>query len=144
MKKLIFAFVIALLLCACGGEETRQEYVGGALGLDLSAAEMLGEDDSHGGFHGDGETIIVLRVDDLSSGILDKEGWHELPLPESLEAYGEKLGPAESGYWYFFDRHEQASDPYDPSGVASRASRNFSLALYDPSTGLLSYYELDT
>lgn len=145
MKKL-FALIllISLALCACGVAPTAQEKVGNALGIDLSAAELLSENDTHGGFHGDGETIIQLRVGDISTLINGKEGWHELPVDEDMLRLTPQFGDIESGCWYFYDRHSKATDPYDYSAVNGRFSYNFSFAVYDSEAGLLNYYELDT
>ena len=44
----------------------------------------------------------------------------------------------------FEDRHSEANDAYDDSGLFSRASYNFSLAVYDRDTNRLYYFEFDT
>ncbi len=145
MKKvLILMLALIMLLRACGDKQSTQEKLGEVLGVDLSAAEIMSENDTHGGFHGDGETIIQLRVGDISELIKDKPGWHETPMDDELLPFTMRFGEPREGYWYFFDRHHDAEDPYDPEPVNSRFSYNFTFAFYDPENGILNYYKLDT
>ena len=48
------------------------------------------------------------------------------------------------GWYYFLDRHSEAEDPEDDSGLFGRGSYNFTLAIYDKESGVLYCYELDT
>ena len=51
----------AVLLTACSGSAASDAgQVGQALGLDLPAVSSISYEDTHGGFHGDGETFAVL------------------------------------------------------------------------------------
>lgn len=147
-KTLALILLLALLLGACGEKQTARERVGEALGLDLSWAELMSENDTHGGFHGDGITIIQLRVGDISGFLEGKEGWHELPLDPEHPVYGYIIGSfpedCDTGKWYFYDRHSKASDPYDSSQLNKRHSMNFTAAVYNSESGVLNYYEFDT
>ena len=160
---------LALALGGCGGAAPQEE-VGEALGVDCSAGELVSEEDSHGGFHGDGLSCVQLRFPDDSflDEIRGRLGWDPLPMEEGAAAlaYGvtregdgwvEQQGPfltrdgetilpeAEKGWYYFLDRHREAGeDPYDPAPVLGRASLNFTLALYDEETRTLWYCEMDT
>ena len=50
----------------------------------------------------------------------------------------------ERGCWFFLDRHDQATDPADDSGLHDRYSWNFTAAIFDADTNVLYYLELDT
>ena len=128
------------------------------LGLDLSAGTVVAERDTHGGFHGDGETFVVMTFQQGDRPALEREMtgpcWHPLPLTGSLARVtrdlalgeeGEPLFPeVDQGWYYFRDRHSQSRDPADDSELFGRGSWNFTLAIYDSRTGTLYYYELDT
>ena len=162
------ALVLLLTMTGCGAEKTGnvQHEISNVIGIDISDGEVISESDSHGGFHGDGSTVIVIQFADTScSDQIAKNGeWNTLPLTDNLTAlvYGihaenSSVGPMihggdgipvvpeiENGYYYFLDRHSQSTDPKDDSGVLDRASYNFTIAIYDADTQMLYYLELDT
>ncbi len=145
MKKVIAAVLIAaIMLCACGNLPSTQDMVGKNLDLDLSMAEVIIESDTHGGFHGDGETVIQLRVGDISEQIKGKPGWNETPVADELLPYTLRFGAPQDVYWYFFDRHREAEDRYDPTAISGRFSYNYTFAFYEPESGILTFYKLDT
>lgn len=137
-----------------------------AVGLDLSSGTVLENVDTHGGFHGDGEAYMMIRFPDgaLQTQIGANGYWKPLPLTENLSAalYGsndghtsrapmwrdENGGPITdkvvNGYYFFLDRHDQSTDPTDDAQLFTRASYNFTLAVYDTDTHTLYYFELDT
>ena len=118
--------------------------------------------DTHGGFVGDGSYYLILDCSDNTEDALSiVADWNELPLSENLNLImygGEKDGKTygydlseeahmpviENGYYYFEDRHSEAKDVSDDSELFSRASYNFSLAVYDSETNRLYYFEFDT
>ncbi len=120
--------------------------------LDVQDSEVLYEMDTHGGFLGDGDATIVLKMnDDLTEVIEGDSRWHELPLPSQLkmgvfcDEEGKRLaGEIENGYWFFLDRHSEAEDVFDPSSLPTRHSRNYTLAVYDADENVLYFYALDT
>lgn len=161
---------LALLLAGCGDHSLQSE-AAEALGLDLSAGRVVTENDSHGGFHGDGAACLKLAFADgaLAEAIAADPAWAPLPLSDvtAALAYGctvERDGvsmtwgpyltdgegrclvdPAvENGWYRFIDRHSQSGDPADESGVLGRGSLNFTLALYDADRNELYYLTLDT
>ena len=117
--------------------------------------EIDNNNDTHGGFLGDGEyfakiTCTNINYDELSSN------WKELPLTESLNNIMEmiqcdsngcinvyekysipKIG---NGYYYFIDRQNVSSD----NDINDRSSFNLTLALLDKDNNIIYYYELDT
>ena len=141
--------------------------IGRQLDLDLSQANLLEYRDSHGGFHGDGETVAVISLPQNIASHAESmmsfgaPWWQPLPLSQdaALALYGgtdgeihrnplfadengDPLVPAIVKGWYYL---------YDPQGhpdmeesLFSRASYNFCLALYDIETKTLYYFELDT
>ena len=156
MKKcLIFIlFLTSLLLLFPGCRKADPlDALSEQLSLDLSGAEQLYEEDSHGGFHGDGESLTVLRLS-AAPDFAQAEGWSTLPLPKSLSqaVYGDGSHQAlldgfpesEDGFYWFYDRHSGSTDPQDPSDLWKRPSFNFSLALYDSESQQLYYAEFDT
>ena len=159
MKRFLTLVLIVLaVLYALGGRtagagegwELRQ--VGRALGLDLSGGTLVRLEDTHGGFHGDGETFAEVELDGLGEALADAPGWKPLPMPENvdravhltgLEGLAEFDGIGE-GFYFFCDRHSESEDPYDDAGLHDRGSWNFTVAAYDSARGRLYYYKLDT
>jgi len=129
-----------------------QKVISKEIALDVRDSEVLYEMDTHGGFLGDGDATIVLRMNcDLSEKIRDDSAWHELPLPKELkmgvfcDGEGKPLtGEIENGYFFFMDRHSEAENVFDPSDLDKRASWNYSFAVYDADENNLYFYALDT
>lgn len=165
MKKALAAIIVflALTLSACALRPTSSwPSTLSNFGFSEGDFTVISEADSHGGFHGDGDSCIVLDC----SGDRDKaleivSDWNALPLSENLQLimYGGENGTAyyafnlaeeagipliSNGYYRFCDRHSQSSNSADDSDLLSRASYNFSLAIYDTDTDTLYYYEFDT
>ncbi len=49
-----------------------------------------------------------------------------------------------NGWYWFFDRHSEATDPHSADGLLGRYSMNYSAAVFDADRNTLYYYELDT
>ena len=127
----------------------------GISGIDGVVVEAGG---THGGFHGDGETVAKLiltedAVEKLEAETVSAPGWHSLPAPESIRALcrlftdenGSQFAPnVQKGLYYFYDRHSQSENPYDEEAASDRASWNFTLVIYDQQTRMLYFMELDT
>lgn len=169
-QTLCILMVFALLAClaGCGSTDIRRE-LSETLGVDLTGAAILEENDTHGGFHGDGTTCIALELTApqkeavLAAAAMDPH-WHDLPLSETAEIllYGAESangisGPylhdgsytplvpeITGGCWFFLDRHSGASDGVSDENVLQRSSLNFTIALYDADTGILYYLKMDT
>ena len=137
--------------------------IGKTLDLDLSNAELIQYQDSHGGFHGDGETFAVITLPRIAA--LEAESrmsygapwWRPLPLTEELErvlygdgenkalflsGIGDPLLPEVKNGWYFF--YDEQGTPYVEESLFSRSSFNFTLAVYDPAHYTLYFFVLDT
>ena len=112
------------------------------------------EIDTHGGFHGDGESYVKVYFSDnqaekFISKIKTNIHWQELPMPEILQKHNTineeiKIPEIEKGYWFFIDRHNKTINKYDYSGIFDRASYNYSIAVFDTFSNILYYYALDT
>ncbi len=129
------------------------------VGLDLKDAELLRQDGHPAGFLGDREEFRTYRLTEESRAgadevIANSKYWHRLPLSENCRRITQRLAldddhepyfPEVTDGWYFFlDRHDQATDPADDTDVYLRGSWNLTMAVYDPATGSLHYYFLNT
>ncbi len=151
MKHLALLLCLILLFTACAPADPLAE-ASAELGVDLSAGTLVYSTDTHGGFHGDGETILQIVIPDLR--VPESSNWHPLPLSETLEQmlyhsitdeHGHSLLPRiENGCWFFADRHYQSTDPADDSDLFSRHSWNFTAAVYDSDTSTLYFFRIDT
>ena len=134
------------------------------LGINISNGTIITDTDSHGGFHGDGITFLEVAFEDDSclNQIKGNSSWKQLPVSYPVDALlygtqngsssigpyvtegGKKLFPkAETGYYYFKDRHTGAGGQ-GSKDVVNRHSFNFTVALYDEDTQTLYYCEFDT
>lgn len=154
----ISAWVLLVVLSSCSINPQPDDY----FGFSKQSFAVVEELDTHGGFQGDGSYYLILDCsNNVDTALNNVDGWNSLPLSENLNLImygGEKNGmtygydlseeahmPAiENGYYRFEDRHSEANDAYDDSGLFSRASYNFSLAVYDRDTNRLYYFEFDT
>lgn len=135
-------------------------------GINFSICEDIYNDDSHGGFLGDGELVKILNCNntDILNKIKEKN-WKSLPLSENLNLImygGEKDGriysynlaeennipKIETGYYYFIDRYAKyygdLSDIHSDEKIFDRYSFNFTIIMYDIDKNYIYYYELDT
>lgn len=154
----VYAFVLLAVLSSCLTSLQSDSY----FGFSKQRFTVVEEKDTHGGFVGDGSYYLILDCSDNTEDALSiVADWNELPLSENLNlimyggekddvTYGYDLSEKahmpviENGYYYFEDRHSEAKDVSDDSELFSRASFNFSLAVYDSETNRLYYFEFDT
>lgn len=138
-----------------------------------TSVQLVKKIDTHGGFHNDGLTYMVLKLEDPGEEYLkaieQNPDWKRLPLSANLNAllYGEimkKEGtevhrgpyitdpesgetcfpPVAKGYYYFEDRHFQSADSKDDTEILGRGSFNLTIALYDTDAHVLYYCRFDT
>lgn len=159
--------VCLLCLTGCSRSGSITDEISKTIGIDLADVEYVTRIDTHGGFHGDGSTIVTIPMSSQSvlQQINSNSNWHPLPLTENLTAvvYGitdgtSTIGPyitvddtrnpavpeISNGYYFFLDRHSQSTDPHDDTNVLSRASFNLTIAVYDSDTEMLYFLEFDT
>ena len=150
--------IITLLASACQSYDD----ISVMLGADVSAAKEISSEDSHGGFHGDGERYLIFTFEDDSfeNTIKKDNTWHKLPVTDApitallygLETPEITYGPyinqdipeVSNGYYFFYDRHSDSVNPFDASDILERSSFNFTAAIYDSDKDTLHYIELDT
>ncbi len=153
---LMLIFIIALP--ACSADTPSDDY----FGFSKKDFTVVEEQDTHGGFHGDGSYYLILDCSNNTETALEiVDSWNDMPLSENLDLImfgGEKGGMSygynlseeahipkiENGYYCFIDRHSEAEDSSDDSELFSRNSFNFSLAFYDSDTNIFYYFEFDT
>ncbi len=156
----IFMALMALLMGLSGTGLTLEEEIAETLGVQAQTGEIVYADDSHAGFHGDGEALVILEFaedDELVRSIEENIHWRALPMNEAerLLAYGpvvegllpeaENLLPdVEEGWYRLIDRHHLAGDEADAERMMERYSYNFTLGVYDAAWKRLYYVELDT
>lgn len=148
-------------LVGCGKKDIQSD-ISDSIGIDVSKGTVLTDSDSHG----DGMLFQQISFEDgeVSIEIKDNGNWNPLPLSENIEAlvYGIEEGTSiigpyltdengdtilpdiQNGYYFFYDRHSESETPYSDEDVLSRASFNFTLALYDCDNHVLYYVEFDT
>ncbi|MBQ8952513.1 MAG: hypothetical protein IJ048_00220 [Clostridia bacterium] len=131
------------------------------LEMDCRNAELLEAYDSHGGFHGDGESFYVLKFNDdsLLNMIGNSKRWRPLPLTDTLAGLADGLGysieeakagrdmlfpPVARGWYFFMDRQAEGEARFSDAAVMSRWSYNVILAVYDEETSTLYFAKWDT
>lgn len=155
MKRfLTFLLLVFVVACALPGSEGEVENylnlarIGKAVEMDLSTGTLLRFEDNHGGFLGDGQTTAEIALDGLSEALADAPGWPPLPMSanaaQTLRVCGLEGAAVEQGYYYLCDRHGESCDPYSDAELCTRASWNFTMAIYDSRNGRLYFYQLDT
>jgi len=122
--------------------------------VDLEDGVLIRYEDTHEPPFGDGDRIVIVRVDDVQEMILQIERtgqWNQLPLNEQGQAAKERLlqcfpdveMKAENGYWLYIDRYAQnypESDFYE----GKLLSGNFTFCVFDTDKGLFYHYEYDS
>lgn len=159
---LLFLYVLSLPFSPETAQPVPLNYVAEDLQLDISQGEVIKNKDTHGGWLGDGESIVILSFTPEEYAQLEEqltEHWYLLPLPDTLQGclsfrgldddmkemeQTPLLTPAKHGYYYFFDRHSDSTNPYDHTDLFSRYSYNFTLAILDSETHTLQYLRYDT
>ncbi len=171
MKKIIsvilLSTIISFLFSGCylmllGDSQSTEEYIKKKIGVDITGCVIEKDEDTHGGFLGDGEYTVIADCSDIQDKMLDKVcGWKPLPLSENLQLLmygGEKNGGTYSyefadengipeithGFYYFINRHDEAKSRYSDEDLFSLYSMNFTLAMYDTDNDMLYYFEYDS
>ena len=121
-------------------------------GFKLTEFTIVEENDTHGGFHGDGTYNLILDCSGNSNRAHEIiKNWEKLPLSDNLESviYGNftkeiNWPTIRNGVYKFIDRHSESTNKLDDTNLLSRHSFNFSIAVYDLDTDILYYFEMDT
>ena len=124
-------------------------------GINVIWGDKISSKDTHGGFHGDGSSLYIYQFTDSSMEpeMEESEYWKSLPFSEAVsnlinnsigDECAEAIPEIDNGYYFFYDRHAEAADPYDESELWNRASINCTVALYDANEDLLYIFVKDT
>lgn len=124
--------------------------------------------DTHGGFHGDGSTLIVFEsASELMAAISQTDGWRISPITDEeyalladswFQSAPLVSPPPGTVFDAWFYRNDQPDDPFSAQLTQAYApylpqhcredgvvySANWAMAFYDADTGLMCYYRLDT
>ena len=130
-----FAAVFNFLFPPTAVSDIRQN-----LDMKISPSAVVYFEDTHGGFHGDGEEIIIFTPTDSQKEKIKAE-WNKTPVESGIyslifsktEYNGLELTkyiPNTKGYWFYKNRGDFTY------------SYNFSFAFFDGEK--VYYYELDT
>lgn len=150
MLKRLLLILPMLLLTACTASPVKE--ASQALNLELPAGDVLTDIDTHGGFHGDGESCIVLAFtpengEALAEELAGRTDWQTLPLDDLsdsvmvsilslLENHGLDYTVPAQGWYRYLDR--------SPAGHSREFPLNCTIAIYDPQSCQLAYFKLDT
>ena len=86
-KHLLLLVMVILFLTGCFSESINKR-ISRSLGIEIPKDIKIEYEDTHGGFHGDGETVAVVEFnnsigEDIQSEMLNNEDWNKLPLRSS-------------------------------------------------------------
>ena len=123
-------------------------------GINVIWGDPLNAIDTHGGFHGDGSSLHAYHFTDSSMQpeMEDSRLWKKLPFSENVsnlinnefDECASAIPEITNGYYFFYDRHSQAKDPYDESELWNRHAVNCTVAIYDADEDILYVFEKDT
>ena len=122
-------------------------YVSEEIYADVSGGAVINNFDTHGGFHGDGDTYIEMKMPlSFEEELKDNSEWQILPMSEIVrqqcdmhidkpndENWEKVIPDVKNGYYYYINR--------DPNSKWTPA--HFTVAVYDFDTNILYYWERD-
>lgn len=162
MKRILSFLCVTLFCISLSSCDPTENTLSKHFAFEVSDFTVLEENDTHGGFHGDGSYYLILDCSQNAEKARNiVKNWNSLPLSENLHLVmfgGEKDGinygydfaeeakwPAiKNGVYKFVDRHAESKDSSDDSQLFDRYSFNFSIAVYDLDSDILYYFEMDT
>ena len=151
-KVILATILICAVFSSCGIFDYEEEF----FGFDPDAFIVVDQQDSHGGFHGDGQLYLILdcseNPEQARELVVD---WKPFPLSDTLQLAmyadnGYKFAEdahwpvIENGVYKFVDRNSESKNPSDDTQLLDRYSLNFTIAAYDLDTNTLYYFEIDT
>ncbi len=152
IMRLFLCLIFTLCISGCGKEDELKDF-SKQCAIDLAWGDIISSEDTYGEFHGDGYSVTIVQYSDGSvcEEMEESEYWHSLPLPENLQTFvyqpyddGISIPEVKNGYYYFYDRHPEAANPYDDAELLNRYSLNFTFAIYDLDSNILYLCRYDT
>ena len=155
----IINFPLVLIGCSLKNEIDPYKYIYDNLSIDVSSCELIDYDSSYFSPLGDGQRYISF--DCIGNDIVDSiSDWSVFPLSDNLNKaiYGIETKTSsgkglcgqyncpkiENGYYYFYNRHRNATDVKSDEDLYDLGSRNFTFAMYDIENTRLYYIEFDS
>ena len=144
---------------------TPLQYVERTTGAKVGEAKLVYHKATHGGFHGDGDTLIIIACSELGADFESTlSAWRALPMSDKLheQIFGSRdaevnfndvslifdmdedleLPSVKNGLYFLNNRHDNAAGRDDEN--LNYYSWNFSFAVYDLNAKMLYYIEVDT
>ena len=162
-KSVVLVIIVVLLIGVIAGfviyrqnsTEHTLEWVYEKGGINVIWGDNLFAKDTHGGFHGDGSSLYAFQYTDSSMEpeMEESELWKPLPFSDAVsdlinnsigDECAEAIPEISNGYYFFYDRHSEAADPFDESALWSRSSINCTVAIYDADEDILYIFVKDT
>ena len=135
----------------------RKYWIGKVIEIWVPLISRSEYEDTHGGFHGDGDSIDKIYFNDFQAKIFLKKvkknkNWRKLPVTHelytriqyNLDGFNITIPEIENGYWFFKNRYTDAANVYDENGIYNVGAFNYSVGIYDQDTNILWFYECDT
>lgn len=149
---------LSLLLTSCYDGKHELKYYTRTLGVDFISGEVVSYEDNHGGFLGDGFMLCVTKYSDnkVENKIKSSSEFKAYPLSKNLSIflYGEEdeggfdfaltIPKFENGYFYFYNRHDDAKHKNSDEDLFDTVSFNFTFILYNCDSDLAYFCEYDT
>lgn len=156
--KWILVFIVLILAFKMTFTQPIHKRISNALGITIPRSINIYYEDTHGGFHGDGDLVAKMQFnkkesENLLLQIKNNSNWMPLPLTPNIERalyqyYGltEKINMPhiDKGYWFLVDRFGGEIRGNDDNKLFYRSAANFTVGVYDAVNHTLYYYELDT
>ena len=151
-KKILLLIVVTLLFSGCTKNEIK--HISKRLNTNMDTCKIVESNDTHGGFLGDGYYFAKVSCTEV-----DISDWKELPLSTELQKAVDmricdnscydiyekyNIPKIKNGYYYFYDRYSDSTNPKDDTELNNRNLYNFTVAIYDIDNKVIYFYELDT
>lgn len=152
---MLAALMLAAALCACSpsGVGALEAHTGLKFG---DGAIVASEKDTHGGFHGDGESLAVVRLKrGGAEELINSANFIPIPMDEELFrfVYGDFLSvdslikeiPAiENGGYLLRDRFAEQYPSESAAPIFERMAINLTLTVVDADSDTVYIFDLDT
>ncbi len=152
---LLIGVIVGFVIYRQNSTEHTLDWVYEKGGINVIWGDKLFVKDTHGGFHGDGSSLYAYQYTDSSMEpeMEESELWKPLPFSDAVsdlinnsigDECAEAIPKISNGYYLFYDRHSEASAPYNESELWNRNSINCTVAIYDADEDVLYIFIKDT